>query len=611
MKIPYGLSDFAQIRDEGFFYADKTVFLPVLEADYQHIVFLRPRRFGKSTLVSLLDHYYDLGKKDRFDALFRGLWIHERPTDKQGAYLVLTLSFSRVATDRGEDELHTSFVETVRDCIATFLLRYRGLVPELGDLYAQLDTMQSAEGLISRLLSVVAATPYKLYLLIDEYDHFANRLLSAGKESLYEAIIKKTGFVRTFYAAIKEGTATGAVARSFITGVSPIMLDDLSSGFNIASHASLHTGLANLAGFTRDEVERALDDLLAARPALARVPALLDRTALLRILEEHYNGYRFSQKAPERVFNADMVLYFLSNLARSGDLPDNMLDMNARTAYEHLHRIGALSGAGLAERRALLETILADGRIRTRIVEQFGVQRLGSRAEFLSLLYFLGMLTLSPAPRDIEGYEMEIPNRVIRELSWLHLSLMLKEEAIVTLDLGAFGPALTAMAKHGEITPFLDLFQAQVIKAFSNRDLRGLDEKTIKLLLMTYASFGQVFYPLSEKEFAQGYGDLFLSAPPNMPGARYSWLLELKYLKTGAKPAKIEAAFAEAETQVARYAKDQTLLPMLLGDRELKAGMLLFVGAQKVLFRPWPAAPPDKPKRGPRRPKPPARSRTR
>ena len=156
------------------------------------------------------------------------------------------------------------------------------------------------------------------------------------------------------------------------------------------------------------------------------------------------------------------------------------------------------------------------------------------------------------------------------------------------------------MAVHGDIAPFLSLFHTQVLQTFSNRDMRGLDEKTIKLLLMTYASLGRAFYPLSEREFAQGYGDLFLAASKNLSGANFSWLLEFKYLKVGAKPAQIEAAFAEAEAQVARYSADPALLPHLLGDKKLKAGMLVFVGAKKVLFRSWEEAAkraPEKPKK--------------
>jgi hypothetical protein len=373
----------------------------------------------------------------------------------------------------------------------------------------------------------------------------------------------------------------------FITGVSPLMLDDLSSGFNIASHASMSPRLATLAGFTRDETARAVDEFLAARPRIAALPELGDRAALLDLLEEYYNGYRFSEDTQPRVFNSDMVLYFLKEMHDRGRPPSNMLDRNVRTEYGHLQRLGTLSGANLSERRALLQTILGEGHIRSEIIEQFGVTSLASRTHFLSLLYFLGMLTLGNAPRDAVGYDLEIPNRVIRELQWEHLALMLRDDAGVAINVDDLQLALAAMAVQGEIAPFLELFHTQVIKAFSNRDLRGLDEKTLKLLLMTYASLGRAFYPLSEKEFGQGYGDLFLGASRDVAGARFSWLLELKYLKAGAKAAQIEAAFTEAEAQVRRYASDPALLPLLLGDRALKAGMLVFVGAKRVLFRAW------------------------
>ncbi|HSN98131.1 MAG TPA: AAA family ATPase [Candidatus Nanopelagicales bacterium] len=598
MKIPYGISDFSQIREEGFFYADKTPFLPVLEAGYRHIVFLRPRRFGKSTLVSLLEHYYDLGRAERFDELFRGLWVHAHPTPERSRYLVLSLDFSRVTTDDGPDALRRTFLQAVRGRVSAFLMRYRDRIPPLGDLLTRLNEFQDAEALIGMVLDIVSTTPYRVYLLIDEYDHFANRLLAAGGGDLYETVVTKTGFVRTFYATLKSGTGSGAVARMFITGVSPLMLDDLSSGFNIATHASMSPRLNTLAGFTRQDTARAVDEFLAARPGLGELPELAGREALLDVLEQHYNGYRFSGDSEERVFNSDMVLYFLRELDERGRYPENMLDRNVRTEYGYLQRIGTASGADAAERRSLLQQILSEGHVRSEIVEQFGVKSLASETPFVSLLYFLGMLTLGPSPRDPLGYDLTIPNRVIRELQWEHLALMLEEEGLVTLQVAELRAALAAMVMRGEIEPFLDLFQRNVLQTFSNRDARGLDEKTIKLLLMTYASLGQAFYPLSEQEFAQGYGDLFLAASREVAGARYSWLLELKYLKAGAKAAQIEAAFAEAEAQVARYASDRALLPLLLGDRELKAGMIVFVGAKKALFRPWEGAAPASPRKG-------------
>ncbi len=603
MQIPYGRSNFEEIRRRGYFYVDKTPYLPLLEsAEVGYPLFLRPRRFGKSTLLSMLEHYYDAARADQFDELFGGLWVHEHPTPERNGYLVLALDFSGVITDGGPDALRRSFLDNVRDRVRYFCTRYRVLAPELDGLAARLDGYDAAEALVNGLFYAILAAGRKVYLLVDEYDHFANRLLS-DESSLYdEAIVKRTGFVRSFYAQLKASTQTGALGRMFVTGVTPLMLDDLSSGFNIATPIAQSSRFNALAGFTHEDVAHALDTFLAARPDLAHVPEIGDRGRLLDVLEANYDGYRFSADAPARVFNSDMVLYFLRDLADRGRYPEDMLDMNVRTEYRHLQRIGALTGAGADERRSLLESILSEGHVRTPLVRQFGRQSLGSDAAFLSLLYYLGMLTLRDVPQDVIGYDLEIPNRVIRELQWEHLARVLQEQAHVAVHTNELQAALAAMASEGDIAPFLAVFHEQVLKAFSVRDTRQLGEKTIKLLLMVYASFGRAFHPLTEKEFAQGYCDLFLGAAPAVPGARYSWLLELKYVKTGSTPARIEAAFAEAEQQVARYAEDKALLPLLVGDRALKAGMLVFVGTKKVLFRPWPA-PPRHPARKPR-PKP-------
>jgi hypothetical protein len=592
MKNPYGRSDFAEIRRRALFYADKTPFLPLLESDeggLAFLIFLRPRRFGKSTLLSMLEHYYDLGREEQFDERFKGLWVHEHPTPERSRYLVLSLDFSRLSSGGDTASLRDAFCESVKGSLRTFFMRYGALIPELTAMYEQLNEYPDAAALMTNVLGIIAGTQYKLYVLVDEVDTFANQLLSGGSGDIYrQAIVDRTGFVRSFYATLKGGAGAGAVARMFITGVSPLMLDDLSSGFNVATNVSQDADLNTLAGFTRADVERAVDEFLAARPALATSPALSDRAALLDTLERYYDGYRFSEDAAERVFNPEMVLYFLSELTRKRRHPSNMLDPNVRTEYRHLSRIGTIGGMGAAPRRELLTQILAEGHVRSDLVRQFGVQSLASRERFISLLYYLGMLTLGEAPQDVLGYDLEIPNRVIRELQWEHLALMLKEQADLDINVEDLKASLGAMAVDGDIAPFLDLFHAKVIRALGVKDTRGLDEKTIKLLFMMYASLGRVFQPLSEKEFAQGYCDLFLGASRSVANARFSWLLELKYRETGAKPAQIEAAFAEAERQVERYASDAALLPLLVGDRELKAGMLVFVGTKKVLFRGWP-----------------------
>jgi hypothetical protein len=336
-------------------------------------------------------------------------------------------------------------------------------------------------------------------------------------------------------------------------------------------------------------VERAVDEFLNARPHLEGQPGLVERAKLFDVLERYYDGYRFSEDAGERVFNSDMVLYFLSELDDRGRYPADMLDLNARTDYRRLVRIGMLTGTAGAARRTLLSGILADGYVVGTLVKQFGVESLSSEDQFISLLYYVGMLTLAAETSGLGTYRLEIPNRVIRELQWEHLAAMLKEQEHVDVDTRHLSAALGAMAMQGDIAPFLDLFHTHVIKALGIKDLRQFSEKSLKLMLMTYISLSQVYHPLSEKELAQGYCDLFLAVSQQAPAARFAWLLEIKYLPTGARAAQIEAAFREAAQQVARYASDKALVPLLTGGKELRAGSLVFVGAKKVLFRPWPA----------------------
>ncbi len=431
MRIPYGRSNFAAIRAHRFFYADKTTFLPQLEsyeAGYGYVLFLRPRRIGKSLLVSMLEHYYDLARSDQFDALFGGLWIHEHPTPERSAHLALTLDFSPVTTDAGPEVMRRSFTNAVKNGLKPFLMRYRSRFPDLAHFETQLDDYPDAADLIGTLLSIVAGLDHKLYLLIDEYDNFANRLLADGQQDLYESIARGTGFVRSFYAALKAGTATGALARMFITGVSPILLDDLSSGFNIIRHISLQARFSTMVGFTRADVERATGELLADRPDLRADPKVGDQDQLISVLEAHYNGYRFATDAPERVFNSDLVLYFLAEIENHGRYPQQMLDLNVRTDYGRLQRMATLSGAAGAELRALLEAILTEEKISCRIVDRFGPRTMHSREQLITLFFYMGMLTFGPLRPGLAEPELVVPNRVMRELQSEYLALPVKDQ---------------------------------------------------------------------------------------------------------------------------------------------------------------------------------------
>lgn len=594
MKIPYGKSSFEMIRRFGMFYADKTPFLPLLESHedgYGYLLFLRPRRFGKSTLLSMFEHYYDQSRKERFDELFRGLWIHEHPTPEQGAYLVLSLDFSSVNASGGQETLIRTFFEVVRSGIEDVLIRYRERIPDLSRLDSRLATYQDADALMLAFLRLVGALGHKVYVLIDEYDHFANRLLSDGEDELYESIVRGTGFVRSFYAALKTGTGTGALARMFVTGISPIMLDDLSSGFNIINHVSQHTRLNALAGFTRADVERAVDETLADNPLLREDPRLGDRERLLEKLEQHYNGYRFSPSAVESVYNSDLVLYFLRQIHTTGRYPEQMLDRNVRTDYGRLQRIATISGAAGATTRALLESILTEDHIESQIVEQFGIQSINRPEQIVSLFYYMGMLTFLPQPEGTALPRLCIPNRVIRELQWEYLAIAMSQGQDLWIDTRRMEKALEGMAVKGDIDPLLILFREQVMDKIGVKDQRQFNEGTLKLMLVAYITQSHAFHILSEKEFARGYCDLFLALTEEVSAGQYAWMLEVKYLKTQTKKAEIDKVVARAYEQLERYASDQTLVPLLTRGKHLKAGALIFVGGKEVLFRPWPPAP--------------------
>ncbi|HRI70310.1 MAG TPA: AAA family ATPase, partial [Polyangium sp.] len=544
MKIPYATCDFAAIRREGYFYVDKTPFIRRLEAaDEKHVIFLRPRRFGKSTLISTLQNYYDILFADKFDERFGGLWIHQNPTPNRNKYLVLTLDFSPVDTYGDEAKICTSFAWQVKIDVRSFIMRYQKLIPALSDLldFVKSDSEDMAT-LMSSLLQYIGNAGHQMYLLIDEYDHFGNRLLSDGRDDVYKGLIRSAGFVRSFYASLKRFTRESTIARTFVTGVSPIMLDDLSSGFNIITHISNWPLFNGMAGFTRADVERAVDTLLADKPHLGQDPRIGDRDVLLATLERHYNGYRFSPKATEKMYNSTLVLYFLAQLKSDDTYPRNMLDLNVRTDYGRLYGLVTAATAQPLGTRELLDEILTNESIEVPLVEQFGTVLPMGRAQIASLFYYMGMLTFGPDSGSEQVSQLVIPNRVMRELQWSYLSIALAQHDNLRIDMTDIEQSLNTMAKTGEIQPLLDVFKKQVLERVSNKDLRKFDEKNMKLMLMAYICQTQVFSVASELELMQGYCDLLLGIRSQGSSAKYAWIIEAKYVKTNATPHAIGKA---------------------------------------------------------------------
>lgn len=576
MIIPYGVSNFAELRSTGGFYADKTHFIPTLESGElgnHYLVLLRPRRSGKSLLVSMLEHYYDRAHAEHFDALFGGLAIHARPTHLKNRYLVLSLDFSPVLTSMGVESFYRSFTNVVKTAVVGFLRRNEQLSPYFAQLLSELETFTDAASLLSRLCMDVKAVGIPLYLLIDEYDAFANDLIALGNVALYKRAVYDTGFIRAFYRTIKEGTKTGAIGRVFITGVLPLMLDDMASGFNISSQITLIPHFNTLCGLTRQEVEQAVDQFLAATP-------LMPRDLLLEQLERYYNGYRFVENATERLFNPDMVLYYLMGLRNLGRPPKEILDINVRVDYTKLRMVAAPPGGIQPWHEDIVGTLLRDGRITEGLVSRFGLETLYDRRYFVSLLYFMGLVTIEGS---FEGeVAFRIPNGVIKSLHWEALAGMFREKSAVVVDSSLLRHAVSRMAYRGELDPICDLIHVEVLKKLSNRDLRYFSEKGVKLIWMTYLSMSPIFRPISEAEFAQGYADIFLGLDRRFPDAKYAWLIELKYVKSGATAATVADVRTEALAQIDRYLADPVLLPLLKGDRALKAAIIIVQGARTV-----------------------------
>ncbi|MFM7203234.1 MAG: AAA family ATPase, partial [Myxococcota bacterium] len=430
MKIPYGQCNFEDIRERGQFYADKTMYLPLMEnADRygKFQLFLRPRRFGKSTLIHMLRYYYDINLKDRFERLFKGLYIYDHPTPKQGRYLVLYFDFSSVATDEGKDEMRRSFDGLVRDECRRFVNDYRHLIPRLETLEPDLRTCLPAATQIASLFRVVQSSPYKVFILIDEYDNFAHALLTkeAGKlreqlrreyeaehrssGTLYSEAFFGTGFVKNFYKAMKTFSGV-CLERAFITGVTPIVLDDMASGFNVVTHLTSMPEFHALAGLTHADVALAAEQFSAAFPECGT------QGELLQELLDNYDHYRFSLRVDETLFNPDMVFYYLQQLASEKRPPLDLLDNNCWTDYDKLRLIAQppeqTDDSYLESLTEMLRTERATGRLLT----SFSAYHMHSALTLPSLLFYMGLLTIEG--EVLGGIRFRIPNRVIKQLHW-------------------------------------------------------------------------------------------------------------------------------------------------------------------------------------------------
>ncbi|AZO93465.1 AAA family ATPase [Halocella sp. SP3-1] len=555
MKIPYGISDFKSLRKESYLYVDKTNYISSLEGiGSKYLFFIRPRRFGKSLFLSTLANYYDLNNKDKFDELFESLYIGKNPTELKTSYLILKLNFSGLNTD-SKEKLYLSFKETIRQAVIASLSKYRALFIHYHDIVNKLEELEDIKSILNFYIEKVKETGQKVYLIIDEYDHFANDIIAMGDSDFYKEVIRATGFVRDFYETVKIGTES-VIDRIFITGISPVMLDDLTSGFNIASNITMNKLFNEMLGFTEDEVKGIIEELNID----------LNKEELLLELRKNYNGYLFNKDSKERLYNPDMVLNFFSQWLMTGDYPEQLIDDNVRTDYGRLNRLVANEA-----NREVLEDIIMEEGIVADIITRFSFDMMYDEDYFVSLLFYMGLLTIDKQYRT--RLLLKIPNFVVKTIFWEYIEKKISEEYQINLDLNELRKSIEEMAYEGEIEPYIDYINNHVFKAFSNRDLINYDERYIKVILFAYLVDSKAYKPYSETEVENGYIDIYLERDIRMPDVKYEWIIELKYLKKSERD-KLAVVKREGLKQLERYAASRKFK-----DKDnIKQALLIFIG---------------------------------
>ena len=530
-KLPYGVSDYEKLIEKNYYYVDKTEYIEKLENLAEtNIMFLRPRKFGKTLFTSMIENYYDVNKKDKFQELFKETYIGKNPTEMKNSYYILRFNFSGIDTEDEETTME-GFKEKVTDSIQKFINRY-----EL-DFY--INPKLSAEGLLGSLMTAFEdqRKGEKVYVIIDEYDHFANELLGFKTEQ-FKSLVAKNGKVRKFYEILKERTEN-VIDRIFITGVAPITLDSMTSGFNIVKDLTQDRTFNEMMGFTEEEVIEIMKDEEIDKKK---------QEELLPIMKENYDGYRFSVEAKENrnLYNSNMCLYFLNEYMKYKEIPQKLVDTNIASDY---NKVGSMLKLCRNENRLDIigKTVLGE-KLVTKITEKFNPETTFGERELLSMLYYLGYLTI--VGESLGMIELKVPNQVMKEIYAEYFVELIEKETNLKIKESEYQEILNDIAMEGKIESLVKIVE-RYLRNLSNRDYENFDEKYIKLFFFSIAmSFG-IYNVISEMEIERGYSDLIL-----LPKDKeyYSVIIEFKYLKK-TEERKLQKEQEEAKKQLEKYCK--------------------------------------------------------
>ena len=570
--IPYGHAFFKGLRERGCLYADKTRFLHQLEEE-RFVFFIRPRRFGKSCWLSLLSSYYDRTEADDFDAVFAGTAVGADPTPNRNRYVVLWFDFSglRDSLDTLERDFEEYCTMQIQDALEANPDLFRA--PALERILAP----SSVNGRLNALFLHAGRRGIPLYVLVDEYDNFANTILAHHGAVACHSFTHGGGFYRSFFARLKAGAGNGSIERMFITGVSPLAMDDVTSGFNIGSNLSLLPEFNELLGFTEEEVRgmvKTYRDLGVFNQ---------DPETALDTMREWYDGYRFAEDAGNVVYNTDMVLYYLKHSLPNKRGPRNLIDDNVSTDYgklRHLLVVGRqIDAPELNGNFDLLREVIAEGQADSEIVSSFPLARLPERESFLSLLHYFGLLRIRGV--SAETPTLAIPNQTVRRLLYGFLRDAYRDVQVFSLNLVKFDRLTRRMALAGDWRPAIERLSAAMAEQTGVRDyLQG--EKMVQSFVAAYLGISRYFMVRTEMELAKGYADLVLEpGPARAPGKRYGYVIELKYLRRGAAAEQVTAAAAAADAQARAYLADRRLAARH-AEVEFTGVVLVFCGWELV-----------------------------
>ena len=531
-KLPNGISNYESLVEQGYYYVDKTKYIEKIEnLTNKTIMFLRPRKFGKTLFTSVLENYYDVLKVDKFEKLFGQTYIGKNPTSNKNKYYILKFNFSGIDTS-SEQSTMNGFKNTVANSIQDFVNKY--------NIEFNINMQQAPEDMLN---SIYTAFSYqkpekKIYVIIDEYDHFANELLGFHTED-FKNLLSKNGKVRKWYEILKKGTES-VVDRIFITGVAPITLDSLTSGFNISKDITRDERFNEMFGFTEEEVIELMESQDISKQ---------EQETLLPIMKENYDGYKFSLYGEKQLYNSNMCLYLLSDYVGIGRIPDNLIDVNIASDYSKLsHMLNTCKGDERVE--IIKKTISGEG-ITSPITEKFNPEIGFKDQEMISMLFYLGYLTIKG--EEFGEPKLKIPNKVMRELYSEYFLESIEKELQFRTPQSDYSQMAREMALEGKVDKIIEISK-YYLSNLSNRDYERFDEKYVKILFYSIAmNLKNLYWIKSEAEVERSYPDLLLT-PRDKTRGYHSIMIEFKYLKKS-EAKLLKEKQKEAKEQIEKYSK--------------------------------------------------------